>query len=138
MNQPSPSPQLNVIEIVVADMAASLAFYRRLGLDLPASADTEPHVETTLAGGLRLAWDTVETIRSFDPDWTPPTGGSRFGLAFLCESPEHVDTVYAELTAAGHHGHLEPWDAFWGQRYASVQDPDGNTVDLFCPLPSAE
>ena len=138
MNQPSPAPQLTVIEIVVADMAASLAFYRRLGLDVPATADTEPHVETTLAGGLRLAWDTVETIRSFDPDWKPPTGGSRFGLAFQCGSPQHVDDVYAELAEAGYQGHLEPWDAFWGQRYASVQDPDGNTVDLFCPLPSAE
>ena len=39
-----------------------------------------------------------------------------------------------ELVAAGHHGELKPWDAFWGQRYACVQDPDGNGVDLFAPL----
>jgi uncharacterized glyoxalase superfamily protein PhnB len=29
-----------------------------------------------------------------------------------------------------------PFDAFWGQRYATVLDPDGNTVDLFAPLGS--
>jgi hypothetical protein len=29
---------------------------------------------------------------------------------------------------------LEPWDAFCGQRYAEVEDPDGNVVDLFAPL----
>ncbi|MFL6036949.1 MAG: glyoxalase, partial [Gaiellaceae bacterium] len=28
----------------------------------------------------------------------------------------------------------EPFDAFWGQRYATVVDPDGNAVDLFAPL----
>ena len=128
------TPQLDLIGIVVKDMAASLAFYRRLGLDIKAPADSEPHVEVTLPGGLRLAWDDLDTIRSFDPDWTPPTGSHRIALAFRCAYPAEVNRVYAELIAAGHHGHREPWDAFWGQRYAVVIDPDGNAVDLFAPL----
>ena len=66
--------RLDLIGIVVADMPRSLAFYRQLGLDIPAEADGEGHVEVTLPGGLRLAWDTEEVIRSFDPDWTPPSG----------------------------------------------------------------
>jgi len=49
-------------------------------------------------------------------------------------SPAEVDEAYAALTAAGAEGHLEPWDAFWGMRYAMVHDPDGNGVDLFAPL----
>jgi catechol 2,3-dioxygenase-like lactoylglutathione lyase family enzyme len=128
--------RLDVIEIVVADMARSLAFYRRLGFDVPAAADTEPHVEATLAGGLRVAWDTVETIRSFTPDWTPPGGSNRMSLGFACDDPADVDATYAALVAAGYEGHLEPWDAFWGQRYATLLDPDGNGVDLFAALPS--
>lgn len=127
------TPQIDLIGLVVADMARSLAFYRRLGLDLPAEADGQPHVETTLTGGLRLAWDTVETIRSFDPDWQPPTGGHRTSLAFRCPDPAAVDTTYASLTAAGYAGHLAPFDAVWGQRYAVLHDPDGNAVDLFAP-----
>jgi catechol 2,3-dioxygenase-like lactoylglutathione lyase family enzyme len=123
-----------MIGIVVADMARSLAFYRRLGLDIPADADGEPHVETTLPGGLRLAWDTVETIRSFDPEWAAPSGSPRVGLAFLCESPADVDRAYDTLVAAGHEGHKAPWDAFWGQRYAVMHDPDGNSIDLFASL----
>jgi catechol 2,3-dioxygenase-like lactoylglutathione lyase family enzyme len=124
--------RLDMIGIVVEDMARSLAFYRRLGLDLPPEADQQPHVETTLAGGLRLAWDTVATIRSFDSDWSPPTGGGpRVALAFRFETPAEVNRAYEELTAAGYHGHKEPWDAFWGQRYAIVLDPDGNGIDLF-------
>ncbi len=128
---PRVTPRLDLIGLVVADMAASLAFYRRLGVEVPPGADDEPHVEAALPGGLRLAWDTEATVRSFRPDWTPSGGDSRIGLAFDCGSPTGVDAVYAELTAAGHTGRLEPWDAFWGQRYAVVHDPDGNTVDLF-------
>jgi catechol 2,3-dioxygenase-like lactoylglutathione lyase family enzyme len=128
------TPQFDLIGLVVDDMAASLAFYRRLGLEFPDGADGEPHVEHTLPGGLRLAWDTVATVRSFDPAWQPPRGSPRMGLAFLCADPAEVDRVYGELVAAGHHGHKEPWDAFWGQRYAVVHDPDGNSVDFFARL----
>ena len=125
------TPQLAGLSIVVDDMAKALAFYRRLGLDLPAAADGEPHAEVTLANGLRIMWDTVDTVRSFDPTWSRPTGSAAMALAFLCASPAEVDRVYGDLAAAGYHGHKEPWDAFWGQRYAVVHDPDGNAVDLF-------
>lgn len=114
-------------------MAASLAFYRRLGLDIPPEMDTEGHVEA-MAGSMRVAWDTVEVVRSFDPGWSRHEGGQRMGLAFLCDTATEVDQLYAELTAAGYRGHKEPWDAFWGQRYAVIFDPDGNPVDLFAPL----
>ncbi|MGP4018912.1 VOC family protein [Saccharopolyspora sp. 5N708] len=126
--------QLDLVGLVVADMARSLAFYRQLGLDLPADADRQPHVEATLPGGLRLAWDTVDTVRSFTPDWQPATGGPQISLAFLLDSPAEVDAMYQQLTEAGYHGERAPWDAFWGQRYAVVQDPDGNGIDLFAPL----
>ena len=123
--------RLAVVELVVRDMAATLAFYRRLGLDVPADADAAPHVDVEVAG-LRLAFDTEETIRSFDPGWTRPTGeGHRVALAFACDSPAEVDAAWAELTGAGYDGHLPPWDAPWGMRYAVVRDPDGTPVDLF-------
>jgi catechol 2,3-dioxygenase-like lactoylglutathione lyase family enzyme len=125
--------RLDVVGLVVRDMARSLAFYRRLGLELPPEADREPHVEVALAGGLRLLWDTVETIRSFDPEWAPPSGGHRMGLGFRLDSPAEVDRAYDELISLGYEGHKRPWDAFWGMRYAIVQDPDGNPVDLFAP-----
>jgi catechol 2,3-dioxygenase-like lactoylglutathione lyase family enzyme len=129
-----PCPAL--IELVVSDMAATLAFYRRLGLQVPPEADDQPHVDVDLGGGLRLAWDTENTIRSFDPGWTAPTGGHRAALAFASESPGEVDAAWADLTGAGYEGHLEPWDAFWGMRYAVLHDPDGTPVDLFAALPA--
>ena len=130
------SPRFDLIGMTVADMAASLAFYRRLGLDIPEAADTEPHVEYVLPGGIRLAWDTVDVIRSFDADWAPATGGPNLSVAFLVDSPAEVDETCAALASAGYTVHKEPWDAFWGQRYATVADPDGNHVDLFAALPA--
>ncbi|MCG7286687.1 VOC family protein [Cellulomonas sp. ACRRI] len=125
------TPQLDMIGLVASDLPRTLAFYRALGLDLPASADAEPHVEVTLPGGLRLAWDTVDVIRSFDPGWAPPTGGHRAALAFRCADAAEVDAVYARMVDAGFAGHLAPWDAVRGQRYAVLHDPDGTAVDLF-------
>lgn len=133
--QPRVTPRLDMIGMVTADMGAALAFYRGLGLEIPTTADGEPHVEAVGPGGIRIAWDTVEVMRATDPDWQLPAGENRISLAFHCETPAGVDAVYAELVAAGHQGEREPWDAFWGQRYAVVLDPDGNSVDLFAPLP---
>ncbi|MFJ8544795.1 VOC family protein [Streptomyces sp. NPDC093586] len=126
--------RFDAIGLVVSDMAASVTFYRRLGFAFPEGAEKQPHAEAGLPGGIRLLLDTEETVRSFHPGWRPPAGGGRASLALRCETPEEVDALYEELTGAGHHGELRPWDAFWGQRYAVVNDPDGNGVDLFAPL----
>lgn len=130
------TPRFDLIGLVVADMSASLAFYRLLGLDIPVGADTEGHVEVALPGGIRLAWDTVEEIHSFDPEWQPPTGGTGISTAFLVDSPAEVDSTHEAAVAAGYRVHKAPWDAFWGQRYATLIDPDGNHVDIFAPLPA--
>lgn len=126
------APTMNGIGLAVADMATSLSFYRRLGLDFPAGSENEPHAEAELPGGIRLMIDTHASIIGFDPSHTPGAG-HRDGasLAFLCADPAEVDSVYAGLVAAGYQGGKEPWDAFWGQRYAVVRDPDGYQVDLF-------
>jgi uncharacterized glyoxalase superfamily protein PhnB len=129
------SPQLDFFGIVVSDMSRSVAFYRRLGLEFPEGAETEPHVEAPLPGGLRYALDTEEVVRAFDPDWKRPTDGHMVGGAFRCESPEEVDRVYRELLEHGATSHKEPFDAFWGQRYAQLKDPDGTVIDLYAPLP---
>lgn len=129
------APTFNAFGLAVAEMAAALAFYRELGLDIPAEADDAPHAEVTLGSGLRLLFDTHDTIRSFDPDFTPSTNGGQFSLAFACAEPAEVDSTYDRVVAAGHRGHKKPWDAFWGQRYAVLLDPDGNHVDLYAALP---
>jgi len=121
--------QLAALGMVTRDVRESARFYRELGLDVPEPPEGQDHFEITLANGLRLMWDTVELIQQIDPDREEPSG-HRMALAFECD----VDAVHARLVGAGFESKSEPWDAFWGQRYARVVDPDGNVVDLFRPL----
>ena len=74
------------------------------------------------------------TITGSHPSWKPDPGG-RVGLAFALPDPAAVDDAYDAAHAAGHHSELEPFDAFWGMRYATVLDPDGTGIDLFALLP---
>jgi uncharacterized glyoxalase superfamily protein PhnB len=124
--------QLNAIGIVASDMSRSVRFYRLLGLDVPETPD-EGHLEASLPNGLRLMLDSEEVIRSFRPDWTRETG-NQVSLAFECGSPAEVDEIYARMVDAGFQAEKEPWDAFWGQRYAQLADPDGIPVDLYAQL----
>lgn len=126
--------KLGFIGIVTRDMGSSLAFYRSLGVPIEEGQDAAPHVDAKLDNGVTLAWDTVETIRGFDPTYMPGSGGHRIALAFDKGSPAEVDAAFAALVEAGHTAHVEPWDAHWGQRYATLLDPDGNSVDLYAEL----
>ena len=128
------SPQFDAIGVVVSDMASAVAFYRLLGLSFPEGAEVEGHVEAELPGGTRLMFDTEDVVRSLDPTFHPPSSAGRIGLAFVCESPAEVDRVFDAVCEAGCQAERAPFDAFWGQRYATVLDPDGNGIDLFAPL----
>jgi uncharacterized glyoxalase superfamily protein PhnB len=128
-------PELNAIGIVASDIATSIRFYRTLGLDMPETPE-EGHLEVTMSSGVRLMLDSEEVVRSFQPEWSRETG-NQLSLAFECSSPREVDEVYARVTDAGFEGEKEPWDAFWGQRYALLRDPDGVEVNLYAPLETA-
>ena len=125
--------QPDMVGIVVRDMAAALRFYRLLGLAIPEGAESEQFAEVTTPNGYRISWNAVEMMRGIDPTWVEPVG-QRVTLAFKCDSPAEVDALYQRIVQQGYAGHREPWDAFWGQRYAVVADPDGTLVDLFAPL----
>jgi uncharacterized glyoxalase superfamily protein PhnB len=126
--------QPDMIGMVVRDMAAALRFYRMFGLDIPQGVEGEPFVEVTTPNGYRISWNSLEMIKGIYPDWVAEPVGQRISLAFKCDSPAEVDALYRKIVGGGYRGHKEPWDAFWGQRYAVVVDPDGNMVDLFAPL----
>ena len=126
-------PRLDAIGIVAADMRESVRFYRLLGVEVEDPPEEPTHHEATLANGLRLMWDTEAVIRSFEPEWRR-ANGNQLALAFACGSPAEVDETYRRVVDAGFDGLKQPWDAFWGHRYAQLRDPDGVTVDLFAPL----
>jgi uncharacterized glyoxalase superfamily protein PhnB len=128
-------PSFDAVGVIVADMAEALAFYRQLGLAIPEAANSEDHVEVKVAAGFRLMFDTIEVIERFTT-YHPPAGGRGVGFAFRCSSPEEVDELYSTITAMGYESKQAPFDAFWGQRYATLLDPNGNPVDLYAPIPA--
>ena len=125
-------PSLNAIGIVTSDMARSIRFYRLVGVDVP-DTPGEGHVDAFLPNGVRFMLDTEEVVRSFRPDWSRATG-NQLALAFECASAAEVDELYTRAVEEGFHGEKEPWDAFWGQRYAQLLDPDGVEVSLYAQL----
>ena len=125
--------KLDCIGVVSSDMAGTVAFYRLLGFDFPAFTPEEQHLEAiTPPGAVRLMIDRADLATRLIGDTPRPANTSAFGL--LCDSPAEVDRVAAAVAAAGHTVRVAPWDAFWGQRYATVADPDGHLIDLFAPL----
>lgn len=121
------------MHLTVKDMSASIAFYRRIGLDIGEPVGGDPHVEIDVGSGVHIALSTVELTRSYDPGWREPNLAPGSVLQFRVGSRAAVDALYRELTEAGYRGHLPPFDAFWGNRYAEVDDPDGHVVGFHSP-----
>lgn len=121
--------KLDMIGIVVKDMGKALDFYRALGFAIPSDQEAAPHVEIAHEG-VRIAFDTQEVARDVYGTWDEPTG-HRIELAFQCDDAAAVDELYRKVVALGYDSRREPWDAFWGQRYAVIADPDGNLISLF-------
>src|SRR5262245_22980982 len=135
---PDTPPVLAQLNLVVADMAASVRFYRRLGLTID---DSHPfaahHLAAATPNGFLLEFDSVEFARRWDTGWRGRPGPTRNVIGFNFPSRQAVDAVYADLMSGGYAGQQAPYDTFWGARYAVVEDPDGNPVGLMSPIDPA-
>jgi catechol 2,3-dioxygenase-like lactoylglutathione lyase family enzyme len=126
------SLRFDQVNLVVSEMEATVAFYRRLGLDIPdTDAAFQPHHRSArLPDGLDLDFDSAEFARHWDVGWQ----SARVVIGFRVSSRERVDSLYSDMTAFGYAGQQPPYDAFWGARYAIVEDPDGNPVGIMSPV----
>jgi uncharacterized glyoxalase superfamily protein PhnB len=123
---------MNIAAVAVSatDLSRAVAFYELLGFRFPPlQADTK-HIES--GAGVRLMIDDAAFLTELHGE--PPRPGNIAGFAVLFNAPADVDTVASRVAAAGHTVVTQPYDAPWGQRYATVADPDGYQADLFCVL----
>ena len=128
---------LNQINIVVRDMRASIDFYRRLGVDMEEpTGEGEPfHVNGESVDGVQIDLDTPDFAQVWNTGWAGRSDlAGRVVVGFEVATRADVDRLYQELTAAGHAGLQAPFDAFWGARYAVVEDPNGIAVGLMSPI----
>ena len=131
-------PVLDGLNLVVSDMDATLAFYRKLGVDIPGDAvwktDSGGHHATAQTeGDVDLDFDSIALAAVYNGGFNEATS-PRTLIGFRVETRDAVDELYAELTGAGYKGMQEPWDAFWGARAAVVEDPDGRHVGFMSPV----
>ncbi|MBG7604298.1 MAG: VOC family protein [Actinobacteria bacterium] len=127
---------LDQVNLVVSDMEATVDFYELLGLEFP---DTAPewqghHRTVTMPSGIALDFDSMEFAKIWNRGTTPQPGGTGSVIGFRVESREHVDALYSRATTAGYRGQQEPYDAFWGARYAVLEDPDGQPIGIMSPI----
>ncbi len=131
-------PTFSGLHFWVADMRATVAFYRLVGLPISDEPWEDEFLNVELDDGKSLAFATYGLTQRYDPAFVPPTGHkSHVALQFDLSSREAVDEMHARLTGAGHRSHLAPFDAFWRARYCEVLDPDGNPVGFHSPRDSS-
>jgi len=130
---------ISQINLVARHFDETLKFYRLLGLDIPAPMSQPPgslHAPSNLENGFEFQIDNEHHARIYNAGWRRPTGSSSLLLTVYVENREDVDSTYVKLIAAGYEGRQEPFDAFWGARFAIVADPEGNDVGLMSPAES--
>jgi uncharacterized glyoxalase superfamily protein PhnB len=122
------------VHLFVRDLDKAVAFYRHLGLSFRGYQPGGVFASAEAGEGAHLAFGTFALTRGYDPGFREPHGGPTNCLQFEVANRAEVDRVHADLTAAGYASHLAPHDAFWGSRYAEVDDPDGNRVGFQSPV----
>jgi catechol 2,3-dioxygenase-like lactoylglutathione lyase family enzyme len=125
--------QIAAVAVSATELSRAVSFYELLGFRFPAPEADTKHLEAEDRAGIRLMIDDAAFLAELHGE--PPRPGNTAGFALLMESPVDVDAATSRVAAAGHVVVTGPYDAPWGQRYATVEDPDGYRVDLFCPLP---
>jgi uncharacterized glyoxalase superfamily protein PhnB len=125
-------PRLTQLNLAVRDMHATVRFYELLGLVIQSAPDGR-HASAPLGNGITIEFDTTDFVPEWDAGWRGITGGGAV-IGFTVPERADVDRLYAALTKAGHTAHQPPYDAFWGARYAIVEDPDGHPVGLMSPI----
>jgi hypothetical protein len=121
------------INVVARRYEETLAFYRLLGIDIPAPVAEPPgalHATANVPSGFALEIDNPYLAGLFNAAWRTSGGGSSLLLCVTVESREEVDGIHATMVSAGHTSRQPPYDAFWGSRFAVVADPEGNDVAL--------
>ena len=133
---------LGIVGLIVRDLSASLDFYRRLGLAVPAVVDLRGGaVRFRMPNDTIFVWETVEYTRAgFDSDYRLTGAGDsdrKVTLEFGFASSDAVTAKHDELVAAGAPSYQAPITWNDGRiRFGMVVDPDGNRIGLRWPLAS--
>jgi uncharacterized glyoxalase superfamily protein PhnB len=134
-----PGARFNQINLVAHNLHETLSFYRRLGLDIPEAwraGGHAHHAKAETGGEVDLEFDSQRLAQAYNAGFAAERGRVVVGLQL--DSRDAVDLAWANMIADGAQGLQPPFDAFWGARYAIIEDPDGNPVGLMSPVDPAK
>lgn len=124
--------KLNAVAVSSKDLNTTVTFYRLLGFTFEEFKADEQHVESTNEGGVKLMIDSHDLMVTLIGEEPKPGNHSAFAVQY--DSVTEVDETVKKVASAGFTVVKPAWDAFWGQRYAVVEDPDGYKIDLYAQL----
>jgi uncharacterized glyoxalase superfamily protein PhnB len=130
---------LTQINIIASDLRRSLDFYRRVGVSFPRPLENRTgqlfHASSEAEAGAHLELDSSNFAPVWNAGWADRTDLiGRIVLGFSQPTTKAVDQCFDQLIAAGYRALQPPYDAFWGARYAIVEDPDGIAIGLMSPV----
>ena len=118
--------RVSLITLGVADVAASRAFYERLGWQV--AMDVEETVFFSLDRTVLTLWGRDKLAA--DSGVEDPGGWGGVTLAHNVRSDEEVDRVIGEARAAGARIAREPASTFYGGYAGVFLDPDGHPWEV--------
>ena len=113
---------ISAVTMFVSEMDRAVDFYESLGFKVCYGGRGEPF--TSFRAGscyINLATGTPAS--------------SLWGRVIIYVSD--VDAMYTRALDAGHIAETTPEDAFWGERYFHLRDPDGNEISFAQPRSNA-
>jgi PhnB protein len=124
--------------LTVKDGAGAIAFYQKAfgateNMRMPAEDGKRlMHASLTINGGTLFLSDEFPEYGNA----AAPKAGDKpsVAVALAMSAPANVDATYKQAVAAGATGTMAPEDAFWGDRFAMLQDPYGHRWMLSAPL----
>lgn len=119
-------PKISLISLGVTDLAASRAFYERLGFELAVEENTDSIVFFKLTTpGMLLGLYPRAALAEDAQVANDGQGFPGFTLAHNVESPEAVDKTLDEAVAAGATLAKPGEKVFWGGYSGYFKDPSG-------------
>ena len=119
------------VNLVVTDLERAKAFWSALGFPwVPRGHPAAAVIE--FESGMKLVVHEPEFARLWDPAYAGPAAGSTV-VDINVATRADVDDLHARVIDAGFSSSVEPWDTFFGARYAIVCDADGHRIGLKSP-----
>jgi PhnB protein len=124
--------------LTVKDGAGAIAFYQKAfdateNMRMPTEDGKRlMHASLAIKGGTLFLSDEF-------PEYSgapAPKAGEKpsVAVALALNAPADVDATFKQAVGAGATATMEPEDAFWGDRFAMLQDPYGHRWMLTAPL----